>query len=119
MRIILALFLGVFLCGCSDKKTKIWIEQTQSKDASLRLEAVRALATSKPGAAEVLPALTKLLTDDNAPVRRAAAQALGSMGTAAQPAVPSLLLRLEDDNTGVRKVAALALKRIDPDRQAK
>jgi HEAT repeat protein len=120
MRAILALCLGVFVSGCSaGKSTETWVAQMQSRDASLRLEAVRALAERKSEATAVVPVLTKSLGDEDASVRRAAAQALGGMGSEARAALPGLLPLLKDTNAGVRKVAALALKRIAPEEAAK
>jgi HEAT repeat protein len=120
MRAIVALCLGLFLCGCgAGKSTEMWVAQMQSEDASMRLEAVRALAQRKSEAAAVAPVLAKSLGDEDASVRRAAAQALGDMGSQARAALPGLRPLLKDRNAGVRQVAALALKRIAPEEAAK
>ncbi len=118
MKRILLFCLAISVSGCAERRsTETWVAQTQHKDASLRLEAVRALAERRSEADVVIPILMKALRDSNPAVRRAAAQAVGSMGEEARSAVPGLLPLLEDQNTGVRKVAALAIKRIDPARR--
>jgi HEAT repeat protein len=120
MRVVLALCLVGLLCGCGgNRSTETWITELQSRDATVRLEAVRALAERRSEADVVIPELAKALKDENAAVRRDAAHALGNMGADAKPAVPGLLFLLQDKNIRVRKVAALAIKRIDPDRAAK
>jgi HEAT repeat protein len=120
MRIILPLCLSLLLCGCGHgKSTEMLIKDMQSRDVSVKLEAIRALASMRAEAALIVPELTKALRDENTAVRRDAAQALGNMGAEARPAIAALVPLLEDKNVRVRKVAALAIQRIDPDRTAR
>jgi HEAT repeat protein len=117
---IQALLLTVLISGCAGAgSTEHWLAQLQAGEASVRLQAIKALGERKGEAAVVVPALVKSLKDDNAFVRRDAAQALGGMGRDAQPAVPGLLALLQDKNANVRRVAARAVKQIDPGRSMK
>ena len=120
MKTIPLLCLSLLLCGCGQgKSTEMLIKDMQSREVSVKLEAIRALAAMRSEAAVVVPELTKALRDENTAVRRDAAQALGNLGADARPAIPQLVPLLEDKNVRVRRVAALAIQRIDPARTAK
>ncbi|HEV8543946.1 MAG TPA: HEAT repeat domain-containing protein [Verrucomicrobiae bacterium] len=56
-----------------------------------------------------VPALLRVLTDNEPAARLSAVLALGFMGKKAQPAVPKLLALLRDRDTDVRHAAALTL----------
>jgi hypothetical protein len=66
-----------------------------------------------------VPALTRLLGDNNPDVRASIARALRFMGDVAQDAVATLLKCLRDKDADTRLAAAEALKRIDPEAVAK
>lgn len=82
---------------------------TEDDVPAVRDAAGEALALIGPPA---LPALQKLLKDENAEVRARAALSLGKMGAAARPAVEDLDFALDDDDGWVRIRAAEALWRI-------
>jgi len=107
------------LLGCArEKSTGDWVRQLKDPDASLRLQAIKALK-DRISEAAVVPALTETLKDDNAFVRRDAALALGKIGPDARPALPALTATLKDREHSVRKAAADALKKIDPEAAAR
>jgi HEAT repeat protein len=111
--------LVVLLPGCGrEKSAGDWVAQLKDPDASLRLQAVKALAEqgTEPG---VVQALADSLKEENAFVRRDAAHALARIGPAARPAVPALVAALKDREPSVRKATAGALKKIDPEAAAK
>ncbi len=64
-------------------------------DATVRLQACRALAFMGAQAANAVPALQRALGDADIAVREQAALALGQIGAAAQPAVPALMQMLK------------------------
>lgn len=105
---------GLLACGCGKGSTAHWIEQLKAPDALKRIEAVHTLQERTSEAAEVVPALTAVLTDEDTTVRREAARALGSFGAEAASAVPALQAARRDREPSVRKAAGLALARIDP-----
>jgi HEAT repeat protein len=109
------LVVGLLVCGgCGKGSTASWIERLKAPEAATRLQAVHILQERKADAAEVVPALSGALTDEDTYVRRDAARALGVFGEQARPVVPALQGRLRDREPSVRKAAALALSRIDP-----
>lgn len=61
------------------KPTSFWVKQLSDKDASFRLEAVKALKEIGPDEEGVVPALAKTLKDKDATVRDSALEALASM----------------------------------------
>jgi HEAT repeat protein len=94
--------------------TAYWIEQLRGPDAAMRVKAVRTLPERKGDAAQVIPALTEALKDEDPEVRRGAAYGLGTFGEEAGDAVPALQTSLHDPDPGVRKAAGIALTYIDP-----
>jgi HEAT repeat protein len=78
----------------------------------VRSTAVDALGNLGPKA-ELIPALTRLLADQNGKVRESAARALGTIGPAT--VVSSLMELLADKNDHVRLAAASALGQIGPE----
>jgi HEAT repeat protein len=111
----LVLCSGLLLLGCDSKPTAAWIEQMQSKDASQRLHAIKALEHKKSDSATIVPALTNALADEDPFVRRDAAKALGNFGREARSALPALRRMMRDHNAGVCKAADDAVKKIDPE----
>jgi HEAT repeat protein len=63
-------------------------------DPPARQRAVDAIGYYGPGAKEAVPALTKLLTDQDMAVRKSAAEALGRIGPEARDSVDALLAAL-------------------------
>lgn len=114
MRTFLAVCAGLLSAGCGGKPTADWVGQLKSKEPAQRLHAIKALETKRSEAAAVVPALARVLGDEDAFVRRDAAKALGHFGPEARPAVSALRLLLRDRNAGVRKAATGALATIDP-----
>ena len=82
----------------------------ESPDASVRLKAVKMLASSSktPPESKVAP-LIRALDDSAAPVRRAAASALVAIG---EPAVNGLTEALKDGSRNTRGWSAVALGKI-------
>jgi len=66
-----------------------------------------------------VPALMRLLDNENRDVRADAARTLGYMRSVAQDAVPRLVECLRGEDSETRMAAAEALKRIDPEAAAK
>lgn len=69
-------------------------EALADPDASVRIEACRALAYMGPKAKDAVPPLTQTLGDPEESVRLEAARALGQIGESAQLAVPELMQML-------------------------
>ncbi len=112
----LALLLVLLACGgCGKGSTAHWIGQLQATDSRTRVRAIHTLQERKEDAAEIVPALTEMLKDENIYVRRDAARALGTFGTEAKSAIDALQIVLRDREPSVRKAAGLALSRIDPE----
>ncbi len=108
------LFALLACAGCGKGSTAHWIGQLKASDSKARIQAVHTLRERKGDAAEVVPALTEALQDENTYVRRDAARTLGSFGAEAKNAVPALQASLGDREPSVRRAAALALAHIDP-----
>jgi HEAT repeat protein len=75
----------------------------------LRPWAALCVARIGPAGRKAVPALIKLLADDDAPTRVAASHALGQIGPGALAAVPALIDVLKDDDVIVRAAAGTAL----------
>ena len=65
-----------------------------------------------PKAASAVPALEKLVADEDPEVRMQALIALGQIGSAAEPAVPAIIAALKDDEPAVRYGAEFALGKL-------
>lgn len=91
-----------------------WLRALQRPDADVRQHAVVALGAIGPDAAEAVPTLATILTNDaDGNTRFQAALALGKMAPASGAAVPALARALEEDKTPlVRMNAAIALCRL-------
>ena len=91
-----------------------WVRALDQPDEEVRYQAIFALGTIGPDAAEAVPALATILTEDPDPeARHRAALALAKMAPASGPAVPALAHALEEDEEpAVRMNAALGLLRL-------
>ena len=85
------------------------IARLADKDPKSRASAASYLARFGAGAADAVPALTRLLSDSDVSVRSAAAGTLGRVGPAAKPALPALAAVLKDESPAVRGRAATAI----------
>ncbi len=85
----------------------------EAADATLRLQAIRALSNIGPEAKDALPTVTKALRDRDARVRARAAFALGEIAVDPQVA-PPLIAALRDSDRSVCVQAANSLIRIGP-----
>src|SRR6266446_4412893 len=94
-----------------DPAVQALITQLKSRDAQVRLEAVKALARKRDDAKAAVPALADALLDREELIRVEAALALANFGPAARPAIPALIRALRGKNV----FAVYALKRIGPD----
>jgi HEAT repeat protein len=92
------------------------IEQLDQGDPQTREAAALGLGAMGPGAAESVPALTRVLADqaNESGLRTAAAMALGLVGLEAEPAVPALTATLKSTDPNLRRASLVALKRIGP-----
>jgi HEAT repeat protein len=79
----------------------------ETGDASVRIEAIRALAQVQPPAPETLATLSKAMRDTAPAIQRAAAAALGDVG-----AVSVLAQALKDPDKNVRRNAVRPLRRV-------
>ena len=84
------------------------LEDLESSDPGLRLDAVFALGQTQDGA--VAPHVIPMLTDEDVFVRMVSAQVLGALR--AKPAVPGLIEALEDERSAVREAAVVSLRSI-------
>jgi len=101
--------------GSTDKAVVaplVAVLEDQRNPTSTRAPAATALGKVGPPAAEAVPALVRLLGDDNEHARRAAVKALGKIGPAAQNAIAAVEKALHDVEPGVCSAAALAHWRI-------
>lgn len=91
-----------------------WMRALHQPDAEDRLKAIIALGGHGSEAAEAVPELARILTEDpDEEVRHQAALALAKMAPASAPAVPALARALEEDKVLlVRMDAAMALTRL-------
>jgi len=79
----------------------------EAGDASVRIEAIRALAQIQPPAPETITTLSKAMRDTDPAIQRAAAAALGDVG-----AVSVLAQALKDPDKNVRRNAVRPLRRV-------
>jgi HEAT repeat protein len=79
----------------------------ETGDASVRIEAIRALAQIQPPAPETIATLSKAMRDTDPAIQRAAAAALGDVG-----AVSVLAQALNDSDKNVRRNAVRPLRRV-------
>ena len=79
----------------------------ETGDASVRIEAIRALAQIQPPAPETIATLSKAMRDTDPAIQRAAAAALGDVG-----AVSVLAQALKDPDKNVRRNAVRPLRRV-------
>ncbi|HEY7329697.1 MAG TPA: HEAT repeat domain-containing protein [Gemmataceae bacterium] len=91
-----------------------WVRAVDSEDAELRRKAIHALGAIGPDAAEAVPSLARILSNDaDTNARMQAALALVKIGPASSAAVPALAGALdEDESPQVRMNAALALSEL-------
>jgi HEAT repeat protein len=110
----------VLAAGCADSPpttvhgnpASYWLEQLQASEATARRQAVKALSNAALADPAVLPALTKVLSDEDTAVRTEAVLALLKAGPPAKAAEPALEKCLEDSDPQVRDYARKALARI-------
>jgi HEAT repeat protein len=88
-----------------------WVRALDRPDAEVRRRAIFALGAIGPDAAEAVPSLATILTEDpNREARHQAALALAKMAPASAAAAPALAQALDRDNEpAVRMNAAIAL----------
>jgi HEAT repeat protein len=91
-----------------------WVRVLESDDAELRRKAIHALGSIGPDAAEAVPTLARILSNDaDTNARMQAALALVKIGPVSSDAVPALARALdEDESPQVRMNAALALSEL-------
>jgi HEAT repeat protein len=87
------------------------VEVLSGQSREMRVKAANELAEYEADAKEALPALVKMLNDEDAisDVRIAAANALGAIGSEAMDAVPDLVGALKDKRKRVQKAVGKAL----------
>jgi HEAT repeat protein len=83
-----------------------------TSDKGYRLVFLRLLADLGPRASLEVPAIVKMMKDEDEEIRREAAHALGRIGSGAAAAVPTLMTISRDDVRPVRLAAIEALGRI-------
>ena len=88
------------------------LNQLQSPNVEVRINAINALKSMGPKAFLAVPDLIKALKDTDWRVRSGAAEALGEIGPEAKQAVPALIEALKDTNSFVRSRAAGGLNSI-------
>jgi HEAT repeat protein len=88
-----------------------WVRALERPDADIRLQAIFHLGAMGSDAAEAVPALARILTEDlDRKARHQAALALSKMVPASAAAAPALARALEEDEEApVRMCAAIAL----------
>ncbi len=99
------------LVGSNGGPTAAWgqhLEDLESPDPGLRLDAVFALGQTKDAA--VAPHVVPMLSDADVFVRMVSAQVLG--GLRAKVAAPALIEALDDERSAVREAAVVALRSI-------
>lgn len=91
-----------------------WVRALDQPDAELRYRAILALGSIGPDAAEAVPALARILTEDaDDKARHQAALALVKMAPATAAAMPALAQALDQDEVpSIRMNAAVALSRL-------
>ena len=90
-----------------------WNQMPSLVDEDVRKAAAEALGKIGPDAKAIIPALIKLLRDDDWGIRWTAARALGNIGPNAKTAIPALTEFLEDKDGFIRTAAAEALEKIE------
>jgi HEAT repeat protein len=93
----------------------LYLEAVNDPQAAVRLAAAQGLAACRGEAAKVVPALNKLLSDENVPVRLAALETLRQFG---KDALPSYLDALRDRNAVVVRAALKQLHEIKAENPA-
>ena len=88
------------------------IQNLNSPDQNVRLDAVNDLGAMGPAAASAVPRIVELLKDKENGTRLAAVSTLGGIGSSAVAAAPALAAALKDGCPGVRWYAAEALGKI-------
>jgi HEAT repeat protein len=129
--LLLALGLGLTVAAnsaSSDDKTparpepvyhgrplRAWLDDLDDADVLVREEAMEVLGQAGPAAREALPALNRMLKDENRNLRVRAALALWRIGKDARPAVAALSENLRSSSTPVRREAIHTLQQIGKD----
>jgi HEAT repeat protein len=103
--------MGLEPTAAEKKQVKEWAPKLKAADAQTRAAAARALGKIGPGAGATVPALAKLLDDDDKKVRSAAIGALHQIGTAA---FPQLLAALKSKHDVVKFTAAVSMRQFGP-----
>lgn len=100
----------------SGEETSSVVRRLHHKDSSVRGDALRQLARTKPLPKDALPEMLGLIEDSEESVRRTACSAMGTLGAShAAQTVPLLVRALRtDEATDVRKAAGQALGEIGP-----
>lgn len=97
--------------------TPALLQAAEARDAEMRLAALRALATTAPGAPLVSQRLQVALTDEDARVRQQAAEILGQGGLVGAETLTALRGLLNDPAAEVRKAASDALANLAQQRR--
>lgn len=90
------------------------LDDLRHDDPNVRTRAVRGLGSIGTPASKAVPALVRLLTDEEWEVRHAAVETLGEFGPVAVTAMPALRRSLKDASYPVRASAVPALREIAP-----
>ena len=93
--------------GFGAQAMPVLIRAVEKGSASVRLEAIGALAQIQPPAPETIATLSKAMRDTDPAIQRAAAAALGDVG-----AVSVLAQALKDPDSNVRRNAVRPLRRV-------
>jgi HEAT repeat protein len=93
--------------GFGAQAVPVLIRAVEKGSASVRLEAIRALAQIQPPAPETITTLSQAMRDTDPAIQRAAAAALGDLG-----AVSVLAQALKDPDKDVRRNAVRPLRRV-------
>ncbi len=97
------------------KPLNFWIELAQSEDPLDVEEAIAVLSDVGPSASAALPAITKALKSESAPIRVKAAVAVWKIGRRGKEAVPVLVEVLQDPTNNSRMQAIVMVATIGPD----
>jgi HEAT repeat protein len=122
--LVLGLLAGAVAVGSAlaqEADVQGLITKLEGKDSALRIEAAKALMQLGPKAKDAVPALVKLLDDDNPLVRQKAVIALGLIHSQPELAVPALRKAIKDkgvfpkeQRTSVARAAVDALSYFGP-----
>jgi len=93
--------------GFGAQAVPVLIRAVEKGSASVRIEAIGALAQIQPPAPETITTLSKAMRDTDPAIQRAAAAALGDVG-----AVSVLAQALKDPDSNVRRNAVRPLRRV-------